>query len=131
MHGFVLVVLNGPDTAYACLEAAAQIAGAMNEARIAALYIRVDPASTILPSEEVLTGERRAQLENRAAQRAAAVNLIYQSWLGEHDDWTEGRSSWSDPLSTVQHEIRTRAAAPISLCWHHRRACEISTGTKQ
>jgi nucleotide-binding universal stress UspA family protein len=108
MAGFLLVVLNRADTARACLQAAAQIAGAMSEARILALCVRVDPASTILPSEQVLTNERRARLESDATQLAAAINRIYNSWLDEHPDWAPGRTSWSDPVSTIQRQLQVR-----------------------
>jgi nucleotide-binding universal stress UspA family protein len=107
MPGFLLVVLNRADTAHACLQAAAQIAVAMRDARILALCVRVDPASTILPSEEVLTNERRTRLESDATQLAAAINRIYNSWLDEHPDWA-GRTSWSDPVSTIQQQLKVR-----------------------
>ena len=108
MPGFLLVVLNRADTASACLRAAAQIAAAMSDARILALCVRVDPASTILPSEQVLTNERRTRLESDATQLAAAINRIYNSWLDEHPDWAPGRTSWSEPVSTIQQQLKVR-----------------------
>ena len=56
MHGFVVALLNRPDIARACLHAAEQVADAMNNARIEALCVRLDPANAILPSEQILTG---------------------------------------------------------------------------
>ena len=44
--GFFLVVLNGPDTARVCLEAAAHIASARDEARIGAADSEAAPAAT-------------------------------------------------------------------------------------
>src|SRR5580693_2815995 len=107
MPAFLLVVLNRADTASACLRAAAQIAAAMSDARILALCVRVDPASTILPSAEVLTNERRTRLEGDATQLAAAINRIYNSWLDKHPDWA-GRTSWNDPVSTIQQQLKVR-----------------------
>src|SRR5713226_4792693 len=107
MHGFVLVVLNRPDTARPCLNAAAQVADAMNEAWVEALCVRLDLTSTIFPSEEILTNERR---ENDAAHWAAAANRAYNTWLGEHSDWAADRTSWSDPVSTIQHQVRVRGS---------------------
>jgi nucleotide-binding universal stress UspA family protein len=107
MHGFVLVVLNRPDTARVCLEAAAHVFGALNEARIAALCVRIDPMSTFLPSEEIMTKERQAQIENAAAERAA-VHRIYKTWLSAHPDLVIGRASWCDPVGPVQQQVRQR-----------------------
>lgn len=129
MPGFLLVVLNRAETARACLQAAAQIAAAMSDARISALCVRVDPATTILPSEEVLTNERRARLESDATQLAAAINRIYNSWLDEHPDWAPGRTSWSDPVSTIQQQLQVRGrgadlivlASPVNAQDFHRR----------
>jgi nucleotide-binding universal stress UspA family protein len=129
MPGFLLIVLNRADTARACLQGAAQIAGAMNDARILALCVRVDPASTIFPSEQVLTKERRARLESDAAQLAAAVNRTFNSWTDENPDWLPGRASWSAPVSTIQQQLRTRGrgadlivlASPANAQEFHRR----------
>jgi nucleotide-binding universal stress UspA family protein len=129
MPGFLLIVLNRADTARACLQGAAQIADAVNEARILALCVRVDPASTIFPSEQVLTNERRARLESDAAQLTAAIKRIFNGWREENPDWPSGRTSWSAPVSTVQQQLRTRGrgadlivlASPANVQEFHRR----------
>ena len=62
----ILVVLNRPQAAAGCLRAAADAAGALPAAQIAVLHVRADPLATILPSEEVLSGEQLAALRRRA-----------------------------------------------------------------
>src|SRR2546430_658638 len=108
MHGFVLVVLNRSDTARLCLEVAAQVAGALNEAHIAALCVRIDPMSTFLPSEEVMTKERQAHIDNTAAERAA-VCRIYKTWCSAHPHLMAGGASWCDPVgATIRQQIWQR-----------------------
>ena len=81
----------------------------MNEAQVEVLCVRIDPASTILPSEQILTKERHEHLGNEAAEWAAAVNRVYNAWLDDHPDWV-GRTSWSDPVSTIRHQVRLRGS---------------------
>lgn len=108
MHGSVLAVLNTPDTARACLDAAAEVATALSDAHVAALCIRVDPLYNFLPSEEVMTRERRAQLRGLSAERTRAVHVIYEAWCERHPGIAPSRSSWSEPEGAVPQLVRKR-----------------------
>ena len=55
MSGVILAVLDRPEVALRVLLAAACLAELTSSGRINVLAIRTPPASTILPSEEVLT----------------------------------------------------------------------------
>ena len=108
MHGFLLAVRNKPETARASLEAAARVVGALNDAHMTALCIRIDPKSTILPSDEVLTKEREAELNRISAKRAAGVYRIYQDWRETNADLAGDRICWDDPVGTVEREVSQR-----------------------
>ena len=61
----ILAVLDAPDSAAACLRAAADAAAALDRPRIEVLHVRMDPASaTDLP--EVVTARYAAAIERRS-----------------------------------------------------------------
>jgi nucleotide-binding universal stress UspA family protein len=79
MPGTLLVLLGRADTATACLAAAGQIAPAYDSATLDVLYVRIDPERTVLP-EEVLTEQRRREIEREEAARAAALESAFDAW---------------------------------------------------
>jgi hypothetical protein len=99
----VLVLLTQPAGARATLDVAAAAARALGTPadttagttagapRIDVLHVRVDPASTILPSEEVLTPQRARDVEGAAAVEGAKVYDIFAAWgaAGHTGEWEE------------------------------------------
>jgi len=108
MHRLVLVILDRPEPVAVCLEAARQAASSLNNARIEALHVRISAASTILPSEEVLTPEREKRLSEQEKDRAAAVRDACLSWLASSDIETQSRFVCTDVESTIEDEVRQR-----------------------
>jgi len=110
MRELVLVILDRPEPVAACLEAARQAARSLTNARIAVLHVRISPASTILPSEEVLTPERKKRLSERESNRAAAVRDACFVWLNGSDSEMQSRFVWTDVESTIDEEVRRRGS---------------------
>ena len=87
----ILAVLIDPATARACLDAAGSAARAV-DGRLEAFHARATPDSLILPTEELMTPLRRAELEHFLAERSAALQRIYEDWrAAPHPDaaWNE------------------------------------------
>ena len=106
----ILVVLSRPEAAAACLHAAADAARALPSPHLAILYVRVDSAATILPSEEVLTGERRSALLCQEAADRAALHAAWVAWqpTAPPSTWTE-----VDGIPAEQVPPRAQAAALV------------------
>jgi nucleotide-binding universal stress UspA family protein len=87
----VLVLLTEPDGARSALDVAALAAPALGAPLIEALHVRLDPASTILPSEEVLTPERVLAVEGASAVEGAKVYAAFEAWraAGHAGQWEE------------------------------------------
>ena len=102
MGEVVVAVLSRPDTAGALLDAGSHLLKPGGGGRLKALAVRMPPAATILPSEEVLTASReasiRAEQENWAGQLHEAVRHwatqtrhrdIQTDWLDVEGDAAE------------------------------------------
>jgi nucleotide-binding universal stress UspA family protein len=76
----ILAVLTDPDSVALCLTGAAAAAAIDEDARIEGFHARPTPESLIMPTEEVLTATRRAELERHAAERAKAVEGAFSNW---------------------------------------------------
>lgn len=87
----VLALLLDAAGAPACLEAVSGACRALPDPEILGLHVRCDPASAIMPSEEVLTTARRAALEAEADRAQAAIRAAWQAWSqgGVHATWRE------------------------------------------
>lgn len=110
MHRLVLVIANRPAAVPACLCAAREIADLLAGAHVETLFIRIDPASTILPSEEVLTKQREEELSRWNMERADRVREAYDAWLASCDTDTQARFHWTVVESTIEREVRERGA---------------------
>jgi nucleotide-binding universal stress UspA family protein len=80
VRGVVLALLERPDRAASLLAAAERLAELLGGARIDVLAVRMPPEATILPSEEVLTRERRDQVAESEQARLAAVPRSFEPW---------------------------------------------------
>src|SRR5665213_3094434 len=87
----VLVLLTEPEGARVILGAAATAAQALGEPRIDVLHVRLDPVSTIMPSEEVLTPDRVRAIEAAAAVEGTKVHAVFEAWraAGHAGQWQE------------------------------------------
>ena len=82
----IILVLAVPDAMQACLHAAVAAARPFADARIEVLHVRIDPADTVLPSEEVLTTSRRQALEREEAAAAALLAAEFAAWNAARQD---------------------------------------------
>ncbi len=102
----VLVVLSRPESAVACLNAAAQAASALPLPHLTALHVTVDPAATILASEEVMTGAHRKSLEQQGAAERAALQATFQAWRPPTP-----QADWVEAAGTPAEQVLQRAVA--------------------
>ena len=96
MQRVVLTVLERPAAARACLEAAARAARVFGSARVMAMVTHLDPATTIMPSEEVLTAARRAEIEREGNAVIALLRATFDEWRaadGVDSEWVEERGA--------------------------------------
>jgi nucleotide-binding universal stress UspA family protein len=124
----VLVLLTQPPGARVLLDTALVAARALGgEPRIEVLHVRLDPVSTIIPSEEVLTAERVRAVEGAAATEGAKVYAVFEAWRaaghdgprhdGDRQDghWQDGH--WQEVVGVPADEVCRRgpAAALVAL----------------
>ena len=103
MGSTILAVLTESSSARAVLDAAS-VAAVDDDWRIDALHVRLDPHSLILPTDEVMTKTRRAELEDTLAERARGVERAYRAWL-QAAAGSAGRAGWREVIGTVEAEV--------------------------
>lgn len=104
----ILAVLAEQAGAEAVLSHAARAAEALPIARIIALHIRVDPLSTIMPTEEILPDAQIRALEQDAAREAEVLRGVFEAW-SQH----LGRgllADWQDVVGTEAGQVRKQAS---------------------
>jgi nucleotide-binding universal stress UspA family protein len=79
--GLILTILAERIGADAALSHAAVAAMALSEPTICALHVRVDPFSTIMPTEEILSKKQEERLLREGEAEGAALKLIYEAWV--------------------------------------------------
>jgi nucleotide-binding universal stress UspA family protein len=99
----ILVLLTEHGGARALLDAAAAAARALPDPRIDALHVRLDPASTIMPSEEILTPERVRAVEGAAATEGAKLRAVFEAWRSAGNAGT-----WDEVVGEPAHEMHRR-----------------------
>jgi nucleotide-binding universal stress UspA family protein len=100
MSSVILAVLDRPEVAHHVLMAAACLAELTSSARINVLAIRTPPASTILPSEEVLTLEHEQRIRDEENRRTDTLKQIFATWAPSAKRKTE----WADSEG-LAHEL--------------------------
>ena len=80
MSGVIFALVQNEQSALPTLSAAEQLAGLMGSARINVMAVRVPPATTIMPSEEILTTYQAAEIRLQEQARVAALQVIYDGW---------------------------------------------------
>jgi nucleotide-binding universal stress UspA family protein len=86
-----------------CLTAAREAALALPGATLAALHVRPDPETTIIPSEEILTPRQREQLRLAAESEAAALHALFSDWRARQAPGVE--AAWRDVAGDVPREV--------------------------
>lgn len=107
MQRVVLAVLGRPAASRACLDAAAHAATILGGARIVAMVTRIDPETTILPSEEVLTAERRAEIEHQNDAVSASLRTSFDEWQSVK----RRDSEWLEVRGTIEAEVARHGRA--------------------
>lgn len=92
----VLVVLEQPEAAAGLLAAVARLAGLIGGAHITALGIRIPPAATILPTEEILTARQERQRWAEEAERLAVLRTAFDAWADASAPRARGGAQWRD-----------------------------------
>lgn len=80
----ILALIPEARTASACLDVAEAAAAALEEARMEALHVVVDPAQLAAPAEEIDMQILREKREGTAAQRAEATGAVFEQWVRDH-----------------------------------------------
>lgn len=80
MSGAILTLLDRPAVAPGVLRAASRLADLVGDADLHALVIRMPPEATIMPTEEVLTARRAAEIRAQEKARAAALAAAFEAW---------------------------------------------------
>jgi CrcB protein len=78
----ILAVLDRTSTARPVLAAAALAAETFGDTRITALHLRHDGLEGFMPTEDVMTAQRRAEIDGAAAGKSAAIKAIFDTWPG-------------------------------------------------
>jgi nucleotide-binding universal stress UspA family protein len=112
MSHTVLAILAEAAGALDCLDAAREAAAALLSVRLSVLHVRVDPDSTIVPSEEILTPRQRETLLLEAARDAAALHALFVEWRSRQPAGLV--AEWHDVMGPVALQV-TRHGRAASL----------------
>ena len=116
----VLAILMEQPGAEACLQAAGLAAAALAAPRLLALHVRLDPDSTIMPSEEILTPKQREALKLQAESACAALHAAFASWQGRQAPgldakWLDVTDRATDAVARHGHDAALVVMAAPSL----------------
>lgn len=101
----ILAVLAEEAGAEAVLRHAACAVAALPDGRVTALHVRVDPISTIMPTEEVLSDEQARAIEREGEREGAALLPVFDGWRAHAGVPAE----WKDVVGTVDGQVRDHA----------------------
>jgi nucleotide-binding universal stress UspA family protein len=104
----VMAVLTRPVTARAVLETARMVAERINASELKALHVRHDPMEGFLPSEEVMTPERKQAIEAAEAKKSAAIKAVFERWAG--DSGQSAKADWVEVTGPVEQAVADIAA---------------------
>ncbi len=113
----VLAVLERPETAGMVLDAAARWQALQGGGAVRALAIHPAPATSFLPSEEVLTAERAAELAAIRRDHLGALRTAFAAWVRAQP--TPPDTAWSEveghPAVVVAAHGRQASAIVMAL----------------
>ena len=130
MGEVVVAVLNRPDDADALLDAGAFLLDSGGGGRLKALAVRMPPIATIVPSEQVLTASREAEIRAEQEAWAGQLRTVVDGWTaraqrpGIRTDWLDVEGDAVRVIS--DHGRRADAiviARPTGRDSQHMRAC--------
>jgi len=103
----ILAVLDRTETAQPVLAAAALAADRFGSGRIEALHIRHDAMEGFMPTEDVMTEDRRREIDGEAARRSADLRALFDAWRppGNATTWREDTGD----TSRIMMEAASRA----------------------
>ncbi len=104
-ESMILAVLAAEAGAKAVLRHAAHAAEALPGGRLTVLHVRVDPASTIMPTEEVLSNEQAGMIEQEGEREGAALLAVFEGWRAQ----AGLPADWKDLVGTVDGQVRDHA----------------------
>jgi CrcB protein len=84
----ILAILDQPDTADPVLAAASSVADRLGGARIEVLHVRHDVMEGFMPTEEVMSVQRRQEIEGEAARISDELRRRFEAWQGD-GEWRE------------------------------------------
>lgn len=101
----ILAILAEEAGAEAVLRHAACADAALPDGFVTALHVRVDPISTIMPTEEVLSDEQARAIEREGTREGAALLAVFEGWRAQAGVPAE----WKDVVGTVDGQVRDHA----------------------
>lgn len=107
----ILALLAEEAGAEAVLHHAARAAEALPGGCITALHVRVDPISTIMPTEEMLSNEQARAIELEGEREGAALLAVFEGWRAQGDM----PAAWKDVVGTVDGQVRDHAKDAVLL----------------
>src|SRR5579875_1682963 len=107
MPARILAIVSRPDAAHPILAAAALLAGRLGNARMEVLHVRHDAMADFMPTEEVMTGERRQETEAASAGRSAAVRSAFDAWMLK--DGAASGAQWRERVGKTSAVIAEEA----------------------
>ncbi len=121
MSVVVVAVLNRPGEAEALLDGGARLLDIAGGGHLKALAVRLPPAATILPSEEVLTASREAEIRAEQQDWAGQLQAVVHAWSacgrpGIRTDWLDIEG---DAVEIVTEHGRRADAIVIGRPAHH------------
>lgn len=130
MGEVVVAVLNRPDDAEALLDAGARLLDIGGGGRLKALAVRMPPIATIMPSEQVLTASREAEIRAEQEAWAGQLRKAVDAWTaraqhpGIRADWLDVEGDAAEVID--EHGRRADAiviARPTGQEGQHMREC--------
>ncbi|MBS0560596.1 MAG: fluoride efflux transporter CrcB [Proteobacteria bacterium] len=105
MPARIVAVLDRPETAHPVLAAAALAGRRLRNAQIEALHVRHDPMEGFMPTEEVMTEERRQEISGENARRSTDLRDIFDGW---HAETRQGM--WREVTGPTRQVVPAEAA---------------------
>lgn len=115
MSHHIVAVLADQIGAEAALKAAYEASFAIADSRVMAVHVFIDPDSTILPTEEIMTEPRRRELDAIEAEAEGRVRAVYSRITGQLG---EGRFEWRHVFGREKEEVACLTASARLLVMH-------------
>lgn len=104
-ESMILAVLADETGADAVLRHAAQAAAALPGGGITVLHVQVDPYSTIMPTEEMLSDAQAAAIRLEGRREGATLLAVFDAWRAG----AGVPADWQDVVGTVDGQVRQHA----------------------